>query len=51
MPWKIVMHHESCPANKPVAVVKEDDGKVVGCHANSDGAKAQLAALNANVED
>lgn len=45
------MHHEGCPSDKPVAVVKKDGGKVVGCHKNTDDAKAHLAALEANVED
>lgn len=51
IPWHMVMHHEGCPSDKPVAVVKDADGKVVGCHKNTDDAKAQLAALNINVKD
>jgi len=38
----------SCPASKPYAVIKDSDGKVMGCHATKEGAKAQLAALYAN---
>lgn len=51
MPWHLAMHHEGCPSDKPVAVVKDDDGKVVGCHANLYEANKQLAALNINVEE
>jgi len=51
MPWKMVMHHEGCPSDKPVAVVKESDGKVVGCHANTDEAKKHMAALYASEAD
>ncbi len=46
MPWKIVKNHQSCPSSKPVAVVKQSDNSVVGCHSSEGKAKAQLAALN-----
>jgi phage head maturation protease len=47
VPWHIGTS-EQCPSSKPHAVIKDSDGKVVGCHATQDGAKAQLAALYAS---
>lgn len=47
MPWRIETEHADCPDDSPVAVVKEDDGEVVGCHADEDAAEAQIAALQA----
>jgi hypothetical protein len=47
MPWHIGTD-DSCPADKPVAVIKDDDGSVAGCHANEQDAKDQVAALYAN---
>lgn len=51
MPWKLVSNHGSCPDSKPYAVVKESDGKVVGCHDTLKSAKKQLAALYASEKD
>lgn len=51
MPWHIVSGSSSCPASKPFAVVKNADGKVVGCHPTKAKAQAQLAALNINVKE
>lgn len=51
MPWHTERNHEGCPADKPVAVVKDDDGEVEGCHANEDDANAQIAALYADETD
>jgi hypothetical protein len=48
MPWHTERDHEGCPSEKPVAVVKDDDGSVAGCHANEEDAQAQIAALHAN---
>lgn len=47
MPWHKVKNHSACPASKPIAVVKDEGGKVVGCHATEKGANKQLAALHA----
>lgn len=48
MPWHIVDSSGSCPANRPHAVVKDDDGEVEGCHASRASALRQLAALYAS---
>jgi len=37
----------SCPVSKPWAVIKNADGKVMGCHASKTDANKQLAALYA----
>jgi hypothetical protein len=46
MPWRIGTH-ESCPASKPHAVLAKAGGKLMGCHASEEEAKAQIAALYA----
>lgn len=51
MPWGKVHNHSECPEGKSWAVVKKDDGKVVGCHETEIEADAQLAALHANVDE
>jgi HK97 family phage prohead protease len=38
---------DSCPSDKPHAVIKDSDGEVMGCHATEDDAKRQMAALYA----
>lgn len=48
MPWHLSNKAAGCSG---WAVVKDDDGKVVGCHPTKDKALAQLAALNANVKE
>lgn len=45
MPWHISSNIGSCSG---YAVVKDDDGKVVGCHKTKSEAEAQLAALYAS---
>lgn len=45
MPWHISKEHSECSG---FAVVKDDDGKVVGCHKTEADAKKQLAALYAS---
>lgn len=45
MPWHISSNAKECSG---YAVVKDDDGKVVGCHPTEKEAKAQLAALYAS---
>lgn len=45
MPWHIAHNVEGCSG---YAVVKDDDGKVVGCHPSEKDAQAQLAALYAS---
>jgi HK97 family phage prohead protease len=47
MPWHAAKSG-ACPASKPWAVIKNADGKVVGCHETSDSANKQIAALYAN---
>ena len=51
MPWHIVKDHNECPKSKPYAVVKNSDGKVVGCHVTRNEAEDQLAALYASEDD
>lgn len=48
MPWSVKSEHSECPASEPFAVVKDDDGKAVGCHVSRDKAEKQVAALYAN---
>lgn len=48
MPYHIAKEHSDCPASRGWAVVKDDDGKVMGCHPSRERAKRQLAALHAN---
>jgi hypothetical protein len=45
MPWHISNKKEGCNG---YAVVKDDDGKIVGCHPTEKDAKDQLAALYAS---
>lgn len=47
MPWQITENDDRCPASKPWAVIKQDDGELEGCHATEGDAQDQLAALNA----
>lgn len=48
MPFKIAKNAGDCNG---YAVVNSDTGDVKGCHETQDQAKAQLAALYANVPD
>ena len=45
MPWHLDANKAGCDG---VAVVKDADGSIAGCHPNQTAAKAQLAALYAN---
>jgi len=45
MPWHIEKSAE-CPASRPWAVVKDDDGSIEGCHQSEAAAEQQLTALN-----
>ena len=45
MPWHIEKSAE-CPASRPWAVVKDDDGSIEGCHQSEAAADQQLTALN-----
>ena len=45
MPWHIARNVSGCSG---YAVIKDSDGKVVGCHGTEKDAKAQLAALYAS---
>jgi phage head maturation protease len=48
LPWHLSNNEPGCTG---WAVVKDSDGKVVGCHPSRRKALAQLAALNANVKE
>ncbi len=50
MPWHLGSA-DSCPSDRPVAVIKTSDGSVAGCHSNRESANAQMAALYANAPD
>jgi hypothetical protein len=50
MPYHLSQGGGSCAASE-WAVVKDDDGKTMGCHGSQADAKAQLAALYANDPD
>lgn len=45
MPYDIKKDHPDCPASKPYGVVKEDDGKLMGCHESKAKAQKQIAAI------
>ena len=47
MPYDVRKAHPECPSDKPVALVKRTDGKVVGCHPNEVMAQRQRAAIEA----
>jgi hypothetical protein len=48
MPYHIESDNESCNG---FAVVKDEDGEVMGCHRNEDQASRQIAALYASEEN
>lgn len=48
MPYHIESENESCNG---FAVVKDEDGEVMGCHRNEDQASRQMAALYAAEDD
>lgn len=45
MPYSITSNHKDCST---FAVVKDDDGKLMGCHKTREAAKRQIAALYAS---
>jgi hypothetical protein len=47
MPYHVGKSAE-CPSGKPHAVIKDSDGKVMGCHASEEDAHNQIAAIHAN---
>ena len=51
MPWSITENAAGCPTEKPWGVVNDTDDSIEGCHATEDEAKAQVAALNINVDE
>lgn len=54
MPWKIVKNEPRCVKrnkSKTWGVVNKENNRLMGCHASEDAAKAQLAALNTNVQE
>lgn len=48
MPYHVVPNSVRCPPSKPYAVVKTQDGTLMGCHPSREDANAQIAALHAN---
>ena len=50
MPWSKVANHPECNSGQ-IAVVKNSNGEVEGCHDSEEKANAQLAALNASEDD
>lgn len=46
MPYTVTDENPECGGAAPWAVVKDDSGEVMGCHATREDAEAQLAALN-----
>lgn len=48
MPYDIVEDHPDCPASEPWGVVKEDDGKLMGCHKSKAKAEKQISAIYAS---
>lgn len=48
MPYDVQRDHPQCPSGKKVALVKRDDGKVMGCHPNEVMAQRQRAAIEAS---
>lgn len=50
MPYHVAKT-SGCPASKPWGVIKNSDGKIMGCHASKADANKQLAALYANEPD
>jgi len=48
MPWEIKQNAAGC---KGYAVLKQDTGELVGCHAGESAAMAQLKALYASESD
>jgi len=51
MPYRIVANSVRCPSSRPHAVIKVDDGAVMGCHRTIDDARRQIAALEAAEDD
>lgn len=48
MPYEIVEDHPDCPSTDPWGVVKEDDGKLMGCHESKAKAQKQISAIYAS---
>lgn len=51
MPYDVVQNHDECPRDSPWAVVKSEDGELMGCHATEEEAQEQQAALYAAEQD
>lgn len=51
MPYDVIQNHDECPDDSPWAVVKSEDGELMGCHATEAEAQDQQAALYAEEED
>lgn len=50
MPYHVGSSDE-CPENRPHAVLKDDDGELMGCHDSEESAREQIAALMADEAD
>lgn len=46
MPYEIVEDHPDCESSDPYAVVKADDGELMGCHETRQSAEDQITALD-----
>jgi hypothetical protein len=46
MPWYITQS-KKCPANKPWALISRASGRIMGCHATKESARAQQGLLYA----
>jgi len=44
MPYHVA-RSETCPAERPYAVVKDDTGEIMGCHPTPERAGAQIGAI------
>jgi hypothetical protein len=48
VPWHKVENHAECAEGEPWAVVQDDTGELMGCHASEESANNQVAALYAS---
>lgn len=51
VPYRVEQGHPDCGAEKPWAVIKEDDGALMGCHETEAAAQEQQAALYVEEDD
>jgi len=50
MPYSVGTSDE-CPASRPHAVIKDNDGEVMGCHESEAAAQRQIAAIEADEDE